>query len=124
MSDSLFEEDDEPDVLVRSTSHENIDDGKAFQTQRSRLANTAERASKELSFGEFLEVITHLRPGTNASVLDIADVRKSLRFISRRLEYKLDAPSHDCPANISTKSASFSVPCRLRKQFVYPPVEL
>ena len=49
-----------------------------------------EAGGKELTFHEFLEVIVHLRPGTSASVLDIADLRKFMRRHIRNLDYKLE----------------------------------
>jgi len=43
----------------------------------------------ELSFEEFLEVVCHMRPGKNASVLDIAQFTKSLRKSSNRFAKEL-----------------------------------
>merc|ERR1719506_2416106 len=44
----------------------------------------------ELSFTEFLKVLVHLRPGTNASVMDVAETRKTMRRVLKKTEAKLE----------------------------------
>merc|ERR1712070_465113 len=44
----------------------------------------------ELSFTEFLKVLVHLRPGTNASVMDVAETRKTFRRSIKKTEGKLE----------------------------------
>merc|ERR1719261_610794 len=45
---------------------------------------------KELSFAEFLKTLCHLRPENNASVMDVAEVRKMMRRALRKTEQKVE----------------------------------
>jgi len=86
LSDSLFEVDDEEDAEPGVRAPRGSD-----SRGRSRAGNRAAESEnhdrgKELSFQEFLNVVCHMRPENQASVLDIADLRKSLRRSVRRLE--------------------------------------
>merc|ERR1719160_1013674 len=44
----------------------------------------------ELDFADFLRVLVHLRPGTDASVMDVAETRKTFRRIIKKTESKLE----------------------------------
>jgi hypothetical protein len=77
LSDSLFElDDDEVEQLKRESP------GKTEQEIREE--------GKELSFAEFLKTLCHLRPENNASVMDVAEVRKMMRRALRKTEQKVE----------------------------------
>merc|ERR1719313_111247 len=77
LSDSLFElDDDEVEQLKRENP------GKTEQEIREE--------GKELSFSEFLKTLCHLRPENNASVMDVAEVRKMMRRALRKTEQKVE----------------------------------
>merc|ERR1712139_443407 len=77
LSDSLFElDDDEVELLKRENP------GKTELEIREE--------GKELSFAEFLKTLCHLRPENNASVMDVAEVRKMMRRALRKTEQKVE----------------------------------
>merc|ERR1712139_45240 len=77
LSDSLFElDDDEVELLKRENP------GKTEAEIREE--------GKELSFAEFLKTLCHLRPENNASVMDVAEVRKMMRRALRKTEQKVE----------------------------------
>merc|ERR1719326_2521710 len=43
----------------------------------------------ELDFADFLKVLVHLRPGTDASVMDVAETRKTMRRAIKKTETRL-----------------------------------
>merc|ERR1719326_2001666 len=43
----------------------------------------------ELDFAKFIEVLVHLRPGTDASVMDVAETRKTMRRAIKKTEARL-----------------------------------
>jgi len=77
LSDSLFElDDDEVEALKKDYP------GKSDAEIREE--------GKELSFSEFLKTLCHLRPENNASVMDVAEVRKMMRRALRKTEMKVE----------------------------------
>merc|ERR1719380_115905 len=44
----------------------------------------------ELDFADFLRVLVHLRPGQDASVMDVAETRKTMRRAIKKTEAKLE----------------------------------
>merc|ERR1712216_428911 len=48
-----------------------------------------EAETKELSFDEFLEMVIHMRPENNASIMDICTLRKMVRSMSRRITKRI-----------------------------------
>jgi hypothetical protein len=77
LSDSLFElDDDEVEALKKDNP------GKTEDELREE--------GKELSFSEFLKTLCHLRPENNASVMDVAEVRKMMRRALRKTEQKVE----------------------------------
>merc|ERR1719326_2876625 len=61
----------------------------------------------ELDFADFLRVLVHLRPGTDASVMDVAETRKTMRRSIRKTEAKL-AEVHQAIQAIPTPSDHLS----------------
>jgi hypothetical protein len=49
-----------------------------------------EAGEVELEFADFLRVLVHLRPGQDASVMDVAETRKTMRRAIKKTEAKLD----------------------------------
>merc|ERR1719160_1977439 len=76
LRDVLFQADDEedenPQDSPQSGGHHDLPPG-----------------TKELTFKEFLERLSHLKPGTGVSVLDFADLQKQLQQSSRKVERRI-----------------------------------
>jgi len=77
LSDSLFELDDDEMEEIRRANP-----GKTDAEIRAE--------GKELSFQEFLKTLCHLRPENDASVMDVAEVRKMMRRSLRNTEKKVE----------------------------------
>merc|ERR1719409_2099003 len=95
MSDTIFEAEEEdlssttsdPGGFEGSLTHgENSGMARRRSMSTNNLGAKSKPLGRELSFEEFLEFVVHLRPGTTASVLDIADLRKSLRRLQLGME--------------------------------------
>jgi len=78
LADSLFEEDGDEGVPDASHGQDMFNSYVAGASRQQK--------NKNLSFEEFLDVVCHMRPGTAATVLDIADLRNYCRKPTRRLE--------------------------------------
>merc|ERR550514_281449 len=98
MSDTIFEADE--DDLVASLTVDSLKAGSGDLKEPSSDSILGRRRAgvgitkpvgRELTFDEFLDFVVHLRPGTTASVLDMADLRKTLRRMSRKMERRFDA---------------------------------
>jgi len=88
-----------------------IGGSKDFNTARSRRKKEGQAEEeqqeavvegRELTFDEFLDTVVHLRPGTQASVLDIADLRKGLRLAVKRAERRVNEIEKQMVQNMKT----------------------
>merc|ERR1711937_738505 len=61
----------------------------------------------ELDFADFLRVLVHLRPGTDASVMDVAETRKTMRRSIKKTEGKV-AEVHEIIDSMPTPSNHLS----------------
>jgi hypothetical protein len=88
LSEVLFQADEDehpPEEVNNSMSPRSVESRKS----QRRASVDAQRNTKELTFKEFLERLSHLKPGTPVSVLDFADLQKQLRSVSRKVEGKI-----------------------------------
>jgi len=77
LSDSLFElDDDEVEEIMKQNP------GKTEEEIRLE--------GRELTFADFLKTLCHMRPENDASVMDIAEVRKMMRRALRRTEIRVE----------------------------------
>jgi hypothetical protein len=68
-----------------------INSGHLLSLQDSLFEKDTEDGEEvELAFADFLRVLVHFRPGTDASVMDVAETRKTMRRIIKKTEAKID----------------------------------
>jgi Ca2+-binding EF-hand superfamily protein len=66
-----------------------VNSGHLLSLADSLFENDENEGESELEFADFLKVLVHFRPGTDASVMDVAETRKTMRRAIKKTEGKL-----------------------------------
>jgi hypothetical protein len=80
----------ENEEVMEALAMMEVNSGHLLSLADSLFENDDNSEDVELSFTEFLKVLVHLRPGTNASVMDVAETRKTMRRVLKKTEAKLE----------------------------------